>query len=237
MRQKNKVNKSETSKVKETSKKEEPQVLPTESELEEVEEEVTRKSQPAKKKGKASKEETTSAEEETSASPEADVEEEKRKVVTRESLLEDGEELVKAVHDEIERLRNGDSKSRGSKFLRSLGKKLKTYNNNVARITKQKPKTKRENNGNAGFLKPVKISPEMREFTGWSETDLKSRVDVTKFICSYIKEHDLQNPSDRRQILPDEKLSKLLGYDSERDGELKYYSLQKHLKQHFNGRE
>jgi hypothetical protein len=64
--------------------------------------------------------------------------------------------------------------------------------------------------------------------------DLKSRVDVTKFLCNYIRENNLQNPTDKRQIVPDAKLSKLIKYDSKKESEpLRYYSLQKFLKPHF----
>jgi len=57
---------------------------------------------------------------------------------------------------------------------------------------------------------------------------------VTKYICNYVKELDLQNPEDRRQILADKKLAKLLDYDREKDGEaLTYFYLQKKIQPHF----
>ena len=90
------------------------------------------------------------------------------------------------------------------------------------------------NNSNSGFLKPVQISKEMAKFTGWDASQLKSRVDVTKFLCNYIKENDLQNPKDRRQILADSKLSKLLKYDSKKEtNPLTYFRIQSCLKEHF----
>ena len=74
----------------------------------------------------------------------------------------------------------------------------------------------------------------MAKFTGWNATELKSRVDVTKYLCNYIKEHNLQNPEDKRQIIPDAKLAKLIKYDSKKENEpLRYYSLQRFLKPHF----
>ena len=73
----------------------------------------------------------------------------------------------------------------------------------------------------------------MAQFTGWNQKDLKSRVDVTKYICNYIKDNDLQNPSDRRQILADSKLSKLLKYDSKTSDPLTYYKIQTYMKPHF----
>lgn len=156
-----------------------------------------------------------------------------RRVVTRDTVVQDGQEIVDMINEEITRLRSSESKAKGVKFLRSLGKKVKTYNNNVARVTKQRPRTKRENSNNSGFLKPVQISRELCDFTGWNPSELKSRVDVTKYICNYIKENDLQNPDDRREIFADDRLCELLNYERERDGELKYYHVQRFLKPHF----
>jgi chromatin remodeling complex protein RSC6 len=74
----------------------------------------------------------------------------------------------------------------------------------------------------------------MAKFTGWNPTDLVSRVDVTKFICNYIKEKDLQNPADRRQIVPDPSLGKLLNYDSKTaENPLTYFRMQSLMKDHF----
>jgi chromatin remodeling complex protein RSC6 len=133
-------------------------------------------------------------------------------------------------------LRENQNKNKGIKFLRTLNKKLKTLRNQSGRIIKQKNSTKKTvtNNVNSGFLKPVAISNEMAKFTGWDPTELKSRVDVTKFLCSYIKDNDLQNPKDRRQIFADAKLSKLLKYDSKKEEKpLTYFMIQKCLKNHF----
>ena len=58
-----------------------------------------------------------------------------------------------------------------------------------------------------GFAALVTLSVELAEFTG--ETML-GRTEVTKRIWAYIKENELQNPKDRREILCDEKLSKVL---------------------------
>jgi upstream activation factor subunit UAF30 len=103
---------------------------------------------------------------------------------------------------------------------------------------KQRKPSNRTHNQNSGFLKPVKISKELVKFTGWDPDELRSRVDVTKFICAYIKEHDLQNPEDRRQIIADAKLQKLLNYDPKKSEKpLMYYSLQSLLKGQFTNPE
>ncbi len=158
----------------------------------------------------------------------------KRRSPTRESVLEDFENLIMSVDAEIQHLREGPAKTKGVKFLRSLNKNIKLLRNRTARVMKQKQKSGRTNNKNSGFLKPVSISKEMAKFTGWDPKELRSRVEVTKYICQYIAQNDLQNPEDRRQIKPDAKLQKLLGYNPKKSNEpLRYYSLQTHLKHHF----
>ena len=100
-------------------------------------------------------------------------------------------------------------------------------------MSKVRPKTRR-NNTNSGFLKPVQISKELAAFTSWAHSQPRSRVDVTKYICNYIKTHDLQDPSDRRiiKVEEDPKLKKLLNYNTG-DQPLTYYTLQTYLKTHF----
>ena len=158
----------------------------------------------------------------------------KRRTLSRESVIEDFDSLINQIESEISKLRQGPAKTKGVKFLRSTNKNLKLLKNRASRVMKQKKKSGRTNNKNSGFLKPVAISAEMAKFTGWEPSELKSRVQVTKYICEYIKDHNLQNPEDRRQIRPDSKLRKLLDFDPRKNKEpLRYYSLQTHLKRHF----
>ena len=155
-----------------------------------------------------------------------------RNIPTKDSVIVNFEEIIATIDQEIERLRESQQKSKGVKFLRSLGKKVKTLKGYAVRVMKQKQKTNRKNNTNSGFLKPVKISSDMAKFTGWKPEDLKSRVEVTKYLCNYIRENNLQNPEDRRQIIADKKLTKLLGY-KEGDEPLTYYRIQTYMKKHF----
>ena len=159
----------------------------------------------------------------------------KRKAPTKELVLQSFDELVSSIEREMETLREGDSKNKGIKFLRTLNKRIKILKNQSSRIIKSKRNpTQRNTNNNSGFLKPVKISAEMAKFTGWDKDELRSRVDVTKHLCQYIRENNLQNPKDKRQILADSKLQKLLRYDPKKETEpLTYYKLQSQLKSHF----
>jgi upstream activation factor subunit UAF30 len=160
----------------------------------------------------------------------------KRHVPTRESVSQEFDDLLASVEEEITRLRESATKAKGVKFLRSVGKKVKTLRSHAQRVMKTRRTTNRKNNKNSGFQKPVRISKELAKFAGWPVDELRSRVDVTKHICNYIKEHDLQLPEDRRQIRieDDAKLKKLLKFDSKKDkNPLTYYSLQTYLKSHF----
>jgi len=165
-----------------------------------------------------------------------------RRVVTRESLEIDFKGLQTRVEEEIEKLRQSPEKVKGVKFLRSVNKAVKTLLNDSLRVLKIKPKTNRSRSTTSGFMKPVGISAEMAAFTGWEADKLYSRVDVTKFICSYIRDNNLQNAKDRRQILVDEKLQTLLKYDpanppmDKKTGNpapLTYFRLQQYIQPHF----
>jgi chromatin remodeling complex protein RSC6 len=117
-----------------------------------------------------------------------------------------------------------------------LGKKLKGLKSQSTRIISKRNPTQRKTGSNvsSGFLKPVNISKEIAKFTGWGAHEKKSRVDVTKFLCNYIRENNLQNEKDKRQIKPDNKLAKLLNYDEKTaEQPLTYFHLQALLKHHF----
>jgi len=165
-----------------------------------------------------------------------------RRVVTRESLETDFSNLQKRVEDEIEKLRQSSEKVKGVKFLRSVNKAVKVLRSDSLRVLKIKPKTNRSRSTTSGFMKPVGITREMAEFTGWDVAKLYSRVDVTKYICKYIRENNLQNAEDRRQILVDDRLKALLNYDpanppmdkkTGKPAPLTYFRLQQYIQPHF----
>lgn len=159
----------------------------------------------------------------------------KRIVINKESIMNSFDEIISSIENEISQIRDSSNKNKGIKFLRSLNKKIKTLKTHSFKIIKTRnSSTKKSNNNNSGFLKPVKISNEMAKFTGWNANELRSRVDVTKFLCNYIKENNLQNPTDKRQIIADNKLCKLLDYDPKKMKEpLTYYRIQSYIKPHF----
>jgi chromatin remodeling complex protein RSC6 len=157
-----------------------------------------------------------------------------RRHVSRESLDQDFESLQKRIEEEIQKLRQNNEKVKGVKFLRSLNKAVKSLHTDCSRVLKTKTKSHRVRSTTSGFMKPVRISGEMSTFTGWDVNQLYSRVDVTKFICKYIRENKLQDSKDRRQILCDESLKNLLKYDPNTASEpLTYFRLQQYIQKHF----
>ncbi|KAL8495855.1 hypothetical protein ACS0TY_019828 [Phlomoides rotata] len=61
---------------------------------------------------------------------------------------------------------------------------------------------------NTGIMKLVPVSPALQGFVGVPEV---SRVEAVKKVWAHIKENNLQNPSDKREIFCDAKLQKLFG--------------------------
>ena len=64
---------------------------------------------------------------------------------------------------------------------------------------------------NPKFMQPMKVSEELAAVIGKGPMP---RTEVTKKIWKYIKSHKLQDPKNKRNILPDDKLSKVLGKKS-----------------------
>ena len=58
------------------------------------------------------------------------------------------------------------------------------------------------------FMQPMKISAELAEVVGKGPMP---RTEVTKKLWAYIKKHKRQDPDNKRNIVPDEKLAKVFG--------------------------
>ena len=82
------------------------------------------------------------------------------------------------------------------------------------------------------IIKPVQISFDLAQFIGCREDEKKSPIDVAKILCNYINSHNLQNPSNKCEIYPDEPLLKLIDY--RQHGPIRYNEFQDILiKKHF----
>ena len=115
-----------------------------------------------------------------------------RRVVNKESVHVSVGALIQRVNTEITNLRETKAKGCGGvRFMRSVVRDLNALTKDLTRVFKQKTKNKRSN-ANSGFMKPVPISSEMAKFAGWDTKTPRSRVDVTKYLCDYIRTNKLQ---------------------------------------------
>ena len=83
----------------------------------------------------------------------------------------------------------------------------------------------------SGFNRPTSISEELADFLDVGMTRKMARTEATKMLHRYIRDHDLQKPSDGRIIIPDDKLKRLLKVPD--NIELSYFNLQTYLSPHF----
>ena len=70
------------------------------------------------------------------------------------------------------------------------------------------PKKKSARKPNAAFMKALTPSTELAAVIGSAAA---ARTEVVKKLWAYIKKHNLQNPKNKRNILADDKLSKVFG--------------------------
>ena len=110
----------------------------------------------------------------------------------------------------------------GIKALRSTLKKIKLVKTAAGKVMKT-ARRQRENQTVSLVSEARRLIKGHGRVHRWNREGLHSRVDVTKSFCNYIKEHDLQNPNDRRVIQADDKLATLLGWDKNSDVDLTYY--------------
>lgn len=116
-----------------------------------------------------------------------------------------------------------------------LEKKAKKLSHAVELVVKKEQKTgakvKKERKP-CGFAVSSKVTPVMCEFMGRKEGELISRIEITKYLNKYIKENNLENPENRQNIVPDEKLWKILGEEA-RNEKITHFTIQKYLNKHF----
>ena len=129
--------------------------------------------------------------------------------------------------------------------VRALGKKLQQVHNKEVkqlqsavksggRRRKNVPKDpnapKRTPKGIAG---PGPLSSELAAFLQVEPTTLLARTEVIKRLAAYIKTQNLQNPQDKRLIVPDKALEQLLKFPDNFDEPISYFNLQRLLKHHY----
>ena len=146
------------------------------------------------------------------------------------SYTEEFDGLVKMADEFLKMAR--EFKNRVTKLEKSVSKEHRQLEKRV------KGKRRRVVNPDApasGFAKPGPVSDELRKFLNLGKGDLIARTEVTKAINAYCKKHDLQNVEDKRRILPDTHLRKLL--KMKKSDDLTFFNRQTYLKVHFPNKE
>jgi len=117
-----------------------------------------------------------------------------------------------------------------AKKLKEAGKKKKVKKN-VEDMTAEEKAAYEARRANNAFLKPRPLTPELCAFLGIAAGSQRSQTEVTKQVSAYVKSHGCFDPANKRRIIPDGALSKLLKV-TDKDA-VTYLNLQSFLKAHF----
>jgi upstream activation factor subunit UAF30 len=136
-----------------------------------------------------------------------------RSVFRKDSI--DMFEMNKVLSNHILRLENGNVVSEDSEPKSKRQKQEKKgLEDSESKSKRQKQEKKDGGRGkNSGFCSPLPLSDALVTFLGTGESQL-SRAEVVKRIWGYIKDKNLQDPSDKRRIVCDMKLRELFGCDT-----------------------
>jgi upstream activation factor subunit UAF30 len=104
---------------------------------------------------------------------------------------------------------------------RKINKQYNMYNSTNVKKKIKKP---------SGFAIPTKISKELCIFMNKVEGEKAARTEVTQYIIKYIKDKKLQSTENKQEIILDNKLNTLLNCGNTT---VTYFSIQKHMNQHF----
>lgn len=113
--------------------------------------------------------------------------------------------------------------------LKILEKDTKRHVKSLEReLKKRRPKGQRKP---SGFAQPIHISKELCSFLKKPTGTQVARTEVTQHLIQYIKENNLQNQENKKVIIPDAKLKKLLSIG--KSDELTFFNIQSYMNKHF----
>jgi upstream activation factor subunit UAF30 len=120
------------------------------------------------------------------------------------------------------------------KWFDAMKTRQKTLTKLLAKMKSKtiKPHKIKTNRKPCGFARPTPVSDDMCAFLSIAAGTEVSRTTVTRALIQYIKDKDLQNPSNKKQILPDETLYSIFGEEA-RNQTLTYFTMQKFVNHHF----
>ena len=115
-------------------------------------------------------------------------------------------------------------------LVRKLQKKHYKDVKTASKAKKQK-RTRDPSLPPSGFARPGPVTDELRTFLGLAKDELIARTQVAKKMSEYIKEHNLKNPENNKEIVLDKKLAKLFGVEDKT--KVEYFKIQGFLTKHF----
>ena len=116
------------------------------------------------------------------------------------------------------------------KEFNSFKKFATSFIENIKKGCEKKPRKA------SGFVLPVPISDELCDFLDIQHGSQAPRTEVTKFLIAYISDHNLTNPEKKTLVIPDDKLSRLLGPDVDIET-LTRFTIQKYMNRHYLSRD
>ncbi len=128
-----------------------------------------------------------------------------------ESSTDDEEDDVpKDVGEFLLQLKEKATKLQGA--VRVLGNGLKDAGKMYSKEQRAKPRRRKHAEQKDKADEPTfAVKPPLQEFLGLKPDEKIGRTAAHKAISAYIREHNLYDQSDKRLIIPDDKLSKLFG--------------------------
>ena len=117
-----------------------------------------------------------------------------------------------------------------AKQVKEAGKKRRVKKDVADMTAEEKAAWELRRSKNA-FLKPRALSPELCAFMQLAAGSQRSQTEVTKFVANYVKANSCFDPANKRRIIPDGVLSRLLKV-TDKDT-VTYLNLQSYLKIHF----
>ncbi len=131
------------------------------------------------------------------------------------SQFQDVQNVMKTLHSNLKVLEKEVAKDR-KESLKHMSKKSKKGGNAKKQLS--------------GFAKASPISNCLADFLGLGHDAQIARTEVTSKVIAYVKANNLQNPQDKKQIVPDEKLGSVLQSGTDK---VTFFNLQTYLKKHF----
>ena len=120
------------------------------------------------------------------------------------------------------------------KMTMPMVKKLQKQHEKDVKNAEKSKKMKRKRDPNAppsGFARPGKVSSELTKFLGLEDGQEIARTKVAQQISQYIKDHDLKNKENKKEIVLDDKLSAL--FNLKKGDKVEYFRIQTYLSPHF----